>query len=152
MEKVHEKIRKEIKRWLESKNCTVHSEREVPFHIPNRNDRYHLLKHGKLPNRSNFPEPIYKPSLGKIVLTRLKRGYIRVDLLGYKEKLTRNFVIQISHTSDLAEEVKKLEKLEWIQTRIVVRTDEVEGNLNGIPIIPHEKFKEWFSENFFSRN
>lgn len=90
--------------------------------------------------------------MGKFIIRRVRKGYIIVDLLGYKEKTERNFVIQISHTSELADEVKKSQKLKWIETKVIVRTDKVEGKLNGIPIVPYEKFKEWFTENFLNRN
>ena len=127
--------------------CVVHSETDIPLHFPNRNDRHYLLKYGKFRNISSFPKAIYKPSLGKTTLVKPKKC-IRVDLLGYKDKLTKNFVIEISHTSDIAQEARKLKKLNWIETKIIVRTDRMEGKLNGIPIIPYEKFRKWFTENF----
>lgn len=153
-ERIHDKIRDEIKKWLESKNCVVHSriEIELPLSSLNRNDWYHLLDHGKLP-KYRLPSgnliSIYKPSLRKTILIR-QRKYVIVDLLGFKEKMTNNFIIEFSRFSNLTKEVKKLKEIYKIKTKVIVTTDDTEGEreVNGIRIIPYKKFKPWF-EGFF---
>lgn len=90
-ERIHDKIRDEIRRWLESKNCVVHSRVQIewPLSSLDRNDWYYLLKYGKLQKfrfpRSSILKSSVRPSLSRSVLMR-QREYIVVDLLGYKEK------------------------------------------------------------------
>jgi hypothetical protein len=137
---IHDKIRDEIKRWLESKNCVVHSrvQIELPLSSLNRNDWNYLLVHGKLqkfrlPSVSKW---VYKPSLRKLILVR-QREYIVVDLLGYKEKTTNNFIIEISHSSSLTKKVEKLKGVYKIKTKVIVVTDNTERQVNGVRIIPY---------------
>lgn len=153
-ERMHDKIRDEVKRWLESKNCVVHSrvQIELPLSSLNRNDWNYLLNHGKLqkfrlPSVSKW---VYKPSLGKPILVR-QRKYIVVDLLGYKEKTTNNFIIEISHSSSLTKKVEKLKGIYKIETKVIVVTDNTERQVNGVRIIPYGKFKDWFEKFFILR-
>jgi len=151
-ERTHDKIRDEIRRWLKSENCVVHSrvEIELPLSSLNRNDWYYLLKHGKLPKfrlPPSIPKLIYKPSLGRSILTKQKNCVI-VDLLGYKEKMTNSFIIKISGSSDLGKEIEKLKKIYKVNKKVIVRTDNMEGEVDGIRIVQYEKFKDWFKEFF----
>lgn len=152
-ERIHDKIRDEIRRWLESKNCIVHSRVQIewPLSSLDRNDWYYLLKYGKLQKfrfpRSSILKSSVRPSLSRSVLMR-QREYIVVDLLGYKERITNNFIIEISHSSNLTKEVEKLKGIYKIKTKVIVRTDGTERQVNGVRIIPYGKFKDWFEEYF----
>jgi hypothetical protein len=151
---IHDKIRDEVKRWLESKNCVVHSrvQIELPLSSLNRNDWNYLLNHGKLQNLRlpSASKWIYKRSLRKPILVR-QRKYIVVDLLGYKEEKTNNFIIEISHSSSLAKKVEKLKGINKIETKVIVVTDNTERQVNGVRIIPYGKFKDWFEKFFILR-
>lgn len=86
-------------------------------------------------------------TLGRTILIR-QRKYVIVDLLGFKGKITNNFIIEFSHFFNLTKEVEKLKEIYKIKTKVIVRTDDTEGEVDGIRIIPYEKFKPWF-EGFF---
>jgi hypothetical protein len=116
----HDEMVRSIAKWLEKNGFLVLTNYQLPVEAPKLAVLYTIsyMRDRKRGEKRTSPEIIVKP-----------------DILAYDEKSNASFVIEVSKTSDLKREAKKIRRIKVDGRLIVTPSWEQEGELDGIPIV-----------------